>query len=84
VRDGAFFLPENAVAADQRVAALAVAPGLAPRAVLRALRERVDPAFLPRPLLMVDELPRNATGKLVRDGVLALARDALARRRRRA
>ena len=84
VRDGAFFLPENGVAGAQRVAALAVAPGIAPGVLLRALREHVDPAFLPRPLIMVDALPRSATGKLAREGLLALAQDALARDRRRA
>jgi len=28
------------------------------------LRQRIDPVFLPRPLIMVERLPRNATGKL--------------------
>ena len=31
---------------------------------MAALRERIDPIFLPRPLVLVDALPRNATGKL--------------------
>jgi acyl-coenzyme A synthetase/AMP-(fatty) acid ligase len=31
---------------------------------MQALRERIDAIFLPRPLLFVDALPRNATGKL--------------------
>jgi acyl-coenzyme A synthetase/AMP-(fatty) acid ligase len=34
------------------------------RRLLEELRRRVDPAFLPRPLRLVAELPRNATGKL--------------------
>jgi acyl-coenzyme A synthetase/AMP-(fatty) acid ligase len=84
VRDGVFFLPERDVADEQRVAALVVAPRLEQEAILRALRERIDPAFLPRPLLLVDALPRSATGKLAREGLLALAREALARKRRRA
>ena len=41
-----------------------VAPGLTPAALTQALRERIDPVFLPRPLLFVEALPRNATGKL--------------------
>jgi acyl-coenzyme A synthetase/AMP-(fatty) acid ligase len=61
-----------------------VAPGLDRAAILRALRERIDPAFLPRPLLIVEALPRNDTGKLAREGLLALARDAIAREPRRA
>ena len=84
VRDGVFFVPEGTGVDEQRVAALAVAPRLEPEAILCALRERIDPAFLPRPLLLVDALPRNATGKLAREGLLALAREALARERRRA
>ena len=40
---------------------------------LAALRERIDPAFLPRPLCLVDELPRNATGKLPRGALDELA-----------
>ena len=55
-----------------RLAALVVAPQLTAAALLRALRERIDPAFLPRPLRFVDALPRNATGKLPRDVLAAL------------
>ena len=73
VRDGAFFLPERSSAARQRLAAVVVAPALTESAILRALRERLDPAFLPRPLLIVDSLPRNATGKLPREALVALA-----------
>jgi acyl-coenzyme A synthetase/AMP-(fatty) acid ligase len=43
-------------------------------AVLSALRERIDPAFLPRPLTLVDVLPRDPTGKLPREAVLQLIR----------
>jgi len=39
---------------------------------VRALRERIDPLFLPRPLLFVDALPRNGTGKLPRAALDAL------------
>ncbi len=56
----------------QRLAGLVVAPGLSSEELLHELRERVDPVFLPRPLLRVDTLPRNATGKLVRSDLLAL------------
>jgi acyl-coenzyme A synthetase/AMP-(fatty) acid ligase len=35
-----------------------------------ALRERMDPAFLPRPLVLVEALPRNALGKLPREALL--------------
>ncbi|PIQ13537.1 MAG: beta-hydroxyacyl-ACP dehydratase, partial [Hydrogenophilales bacterium CG18_big_fil_WC_8_21_14_2_50_58_12] len=53
-------------------AACVVAPGMAAAALLAALRERIDPVFLPRPLLFVDALPRNSTGKLPRTALQAL------------
>ncbi|HEX5539285.1 MAG TPA: AMP-binding protein, partial [Methylophilaceae bacterium] len=67
VLDGAFYMPEE-TSADQvtRLSACVVAPGLDAAAVLAALRERIDPVFLPRPLIFVDALPRNSTGKLPR------------------
>jgi acyl-coenzyme A synthetase/AMP-(fatty) acid ligase len=47
-----------------RCAALVVAPGLSAREILKRLRPAVDAVFLPRPLLVVPELPRNEVGKL--------------------
>jgi acyl-coenzyme A synthetase/AMP-(fatty) acid ligase len=71
VEDGVVFLPRiNA----PRVAALAVAPRHSEEALRRELAQRIDPAFLPRPLRLVDALPRNAAGKLPVDAL----RDALA------
>ena len=56
----------------RRIAALAVAPGLEPAAILAALRQQVDPVFLPRRLRCVDRLPRNDTGKLPRTALVEL------------
>jgi acyl-coenzyme A synthetase/AMP-(fatty) acid ligase len=73
VTDGVLFqLDEPDAAGVRRIAGLAVAPGLTPEAVLGALREAMDPVFLPRPLRLVDALPRNETGKLPRGALLAL------------
>jgi acyl-coenzyme A synthetase/AMP-(fatty) acid ligase len=72
VRDGAFVVPRGDEAAVTRLAALVVAPGLTSEFILAALRERIDPAFLPRPLCIVDALPRNETGKLTRARLDAL------------
>jgi acyl-coenzyme A synthetase/AMP-(fatty) acid ligase len=55
-----------------RIAALAVAPALEETDILAALREHVDPVFLPRPLRCVDALPRNETGKLPRDALAGM------------
>ena len=65
VQDGVFLLPrEDGPDRVGRLTALVVAPGLTPAALTQALRERIDPVFLPRPLLLVEALPRNATCKL--------------------
>jgi acyl-coenzyme A synthetase/AMP-(fatty) acid ligase len=65
VQDGVFLLPrEDSPDSIGRLTALVVAPGLTPAALTQALRERIDPVFLPRPLLFTEALPRNATGKL--------------------
>ncbi|MEN1928830.1 AMP-binding protein [Luteimonas sp. MJ250] len=55
-----------------RLAAAVVAPGLDEAAIRDALRQVVDPVFLPRPLRLVDALPRNDTGKLPRQALLDL------------
>jgi acyl-coenzyme A synthetase/AMP-(fatty) acid ligase/3-hydroxymyristoyl/3-hydroxydecanoyl-(acyl carrier protein) dehydratase len=74
VEDGAFFLPDDEEDGTVvRPIAFVVAPRLGREAILTALRERIDPVFLPRPLYPVGTLPRNATGKLPREALAALA-----------
>ena len=58
-----------------RIAALAVAPGRSDKELLALLRQAIDPLFLPRPLRLVDRLPRNETGKLPREALLAALSD---------
>lgn len=73
VEDGAVFqLDDGDTLGVHRIAALAVAPTLDEHAILDALRRAIDPVFLPRPLLKVDALPRNDTGKLPRAALLEL------------
>ena len=45
------------------------------RQLLAALRQRIDAIFLPRPLVFVDALPRNSTGKLPRSALQALFKE---------
>ncbi len=73
VEEGAFLPPYETGAEVQRLMAVVVAPGLSERQLLAALAERLDPVFLPRPLIKVAALPRNETGKLTREALLALA-----------
>jgi acyl-coenzyme A synthetase/AMP-(fatty) acid ligase len=70
----AFQLDEADSAGVRRIAALIVAPGRCEAELLDELRQAVDPVFLPRPLRRVEALPRNETGKLVRDALLAALR----------
>jgi len=73
VRDGVFFMPQHEGAdAVARLAAVVVAPTLDRTTLMAELRRRIDPAFLPRPLLLVERLPRNATGKLPRHALESL------------
>jgi acyl-coenzyme A synthetase/AMP-(fatty) acid ligase len=66
VTDGVFFLREGATGSTgvARLGAVVVAPTLSVAALNEQLRQRIDPVFLPRPLIIVERLPRNATGKL--------------------
>lgn len=74
VQDGAFYMPEErGHDGVTRLMAFVVAPGWTQAALLTALRERIDPIFLPRPLLLIEQLPRNSTGKLPREALQALA-----------
>ncbi len=77
VADGVFFLPdEDETDGITRLMAFVVAPGLTGEQVLKQLRARIDPAFLPRPVIVVERLPRQLTGKLPREALQALARQA--------
>jgi acyl-CoA synthetase (AMP-forming)/AMP-acid ligase II len=84
VTDGVFFLPRarsDRAGKDQaitRLCAVVVAPELSAADILSALRERLDPVFLPRPLIQVGSLPYNATGKLPQIALQALLDQHLA------
>ena len=81
VIDGAFYMPdETGSERVTRLAACVVAPGMEAIQLLAALREHIDPVFLPRPLLFVDALPRNRTGKLPREVLRALFQGRNARK----
>jgi acyl-coenzyme A synthetase/AMP-(fatty) acid ligase len=74
VEDGVFYMPDEEEAdAVTRLTAFVVAPALGVSDVLAALRERLDAAFVPRPLYKVESLPRLLTGKIPREALRALA-----------
>jgi acyl-coenzyme A synthetase/AMP-(fatty) acid ligase len=72
VRDGVFVMPDDGDGAVTRLTAFVVAPGLTGETVMNGLRQRIDAAFLPRPLCLVESLPRNDTGKLPREALARL------------
>lgn len=73
VVDGCFFMPDDEQADGiTRLWAFVVAPTLTARQIQNELRKRVDPVFLPRPLVFVDALPRNANGKTLRAEMMGL------------
>lgn len=76
VRDAAFCLPD-AEGDIVRLAVFVVAQGVSAQDILHGLRDFVDPVFLPRPIIFVDRLPRNPTGKLTASALQALMREHL-------
>jgi acyl-coenzyme A synthetase/AMP-(fatty) acid ligase len=73
VVDGAFYMPDE-LSHDHvtRLSACVVAPALNASQIMAELRKRIDPVFLPRPLLFAESLPRNSTGKLPRQALQQL------------
>lgn len=81
VVDGVFHFPDDEEPDGvTRLIAFAVAPGLTSADVLAALRSRIDPVFLPRPLVMMEALPRRVTGKIPLEALRELAAKARAPR----
>jgi 3-hydroxymyristoyl/3-hydroxydecanoyl-(acyl carrier protein) dehydratase len=78
VDDGAFWLPDDVAEGVVRPVAFVVAPGLSARQIIHALREHLEPAFVPRRIEQVAALPREATGKLTASALRAFALTTLA------
>ncbi len=80
VQDGAFFMPDDSNHDTVvRLMAFVVAPSMTSAALIAALKVRIDSTFLPRPLVLLESLPRNATGKLPREALQTLAQQHLTR-----
>ena len=82
VTDGALYWPQSndldAQARIHRPMAFVVAPSLSEAGLTHALRERIDPAFMPRPIFFLPQLPRNPTGKLPQQTLAELAQSCKA------
>ncbi len=73
IEDAVIFMPDDDTQNTRaRLAAFVVAPGMTATQIQTALSQQIDAAFLPRPLYLVERLPRNETGKLPRQALLDL------------
>ncbi|MGH8554769.1 MAG: AMP-binding enzyme, partial [Gammaproteobacteria bacterium] len=79
VEDGVFFAPDERDTGNTRLIAFVVAPERSTAHILSALRNAIDPVFVPRPLYRVASLPRNETGKLTRESLQGLVQACRAR-----
>jgi acyl-coenzyme A synthetase/AMP-(fatty) acid ligase len=75
VQDAVAFQPDGAAAGvANRVAAVVVSPGVSAKEIAAQLSASLDAVFLPRPLVLVDQIPRDAVGKVARAKLLELTR----------
>jgi len=80
VEDGAFWVPDEVTDGVARPVAFVVAPTLSARAIAAALRGRIEAVFVPRRIVHLPRLPREATGKLTAQTLRQLAREHLSPR----
>ena len=78
IEDGAFWLPDDVTEAVVRPLAFVVAPLLTAQHIIQALRQHLESAFVPRRVVHVEALPREATGKLSAAALRQFALQALA------
>jgi acyl-coenzyme A synthetase/AMP-(fatty) acid ligase len=69
VEDGIFFLSSQDAGLGKisRLMAVVVSRSLTSEHIKRKLRDRIEPAFLPRHVFHVEVIPRNETGKITRE-----------------
>ncbi|WP_269518812.1 AMP-binding protein [Alteromonas sp. BMJM2] len=72
LEDGIVFYPQEANQVTRLVAIVALKEGVEKAELLAFLKQHLDSAFVPRPVYVVDVLPREPNGKLLRKNVDAL------------
>jgi acyl-coenzyme A synthetase/AMP-(fatty) acid ligase len=72
IEDGIIYDPGVFGFASGRLSALVVSHSRNVRDIRQDLARSVDPVFLPRPIKLVDKLPRSETGKLRREELLRI------------
>ena len=76
VEDAVFFMPEENPSENSRLTAFVVAPTLDTKDINAFFSQQVDRAFLPRPLIKVEKIPYNETGKLPRKNLMSLLKQS--------
>ena len=71
IEDAVVFLPDDSGQRVSRPSALVVTT-LSETEVVRQLADRVDHTFIPRPIIRVDKIPREQTGKIPREALMAI------------
>ncbi|NVK56208.1 MAG: acyl-CoA synthetase [Alteromonadaceae bacterium] len=72
LEDGIVFYPQGANQVTRLVAIVALKDGVQKTDLLAFLKQHLDSAFVPRPVYVVDALPRETNGKLLRKSIDAL------------
>lgn len=72
LEDGIVFYPQDANQVTRLVAIVALKDGVQKADLLAFLKQHLDSAFVPRPVYVVDALPREPNGKLLRKNIDAL------------
>lgn len=68
VSDACFFMPDNGDEEQKimRLCLFVVSSNHSKSILITQLKQKIDAVFLPRPIIFVEKLPRNETGKLPR------------------
>jgi acyl-coenzyme A synthetase/AMP-(fatty) acid ligase len=77
LREGVFFSPSTSATDQNRLALIYVSDTLTEEVLRKALRQFIEPVFLPRPMIKVEEIPRNPTGKVLQNALDLLVRSKL-------
>jgi acyl-coenzyme A synthetase/AMP-(fatty) acid ligase len=72
VVDGSYFVPPQNDTSHNRLIAFIVAKDLQEEDILQALKQYLDPVFLPRPIYFIESLPRTSSGKVTRKTLLEI------------
>ena len=70
--DGIVIHPDSTRAVTRLCAIVSLKPGIEKSELIGFLKESLDNAFVPRPIYVVDTLPRESNGKLLKTSVDAL------------